>query len=280
MAYTAQISRANPTCFIFLIDQSGSMSENYTGGNSTKAEFVATATNRVIQNLIIRCAKPEPRDYFHIGVIGYGTNVGPAFGGTLGGRELVPISDIAISPLRVEERIRKVSDDIGGLIEQKTKFPIWFDPIADGGTPMCQALGTAKTILENWLSQHPNCFPPTILNITDGEPTDGNPRSAADSLKQLNSSDGGVLLLNCHTSSKSSAPAILFPNNSDGLPDDHARLLFDMSSIMPELIRLRASELGFGVTDSSRGFVFNADPSDIVNFLDIGTSGTKPADLR
>ncbi len=278
--YTAQISRANPTCFLFLVDQSGSMAEKYTGGNLSKAEFVATATNRVIQNLIIRCAKPEPRDYFYIGVIGYGATTGPAFGGSLGGRELASISEIANNSLRVEERIKKVSDDIGGLVEQKTKFPIWFDPVANGGTPMCQALGAAKTILEKWLAQHPGCFPPTVLNLSDGEPTDGDPRSPSETVKGLSSSDGNVVLLNCHTSSKISEPAILFPSNGDGLHDDHSRLLFDMSSVMPELMRLRASELGFGVSESSRGFVFNAEPTDIVNFLDIGTSGTKAADLR
>lgn len=278
--YTAQISRANPTCFVFLVDQSGSMSEKYTGGSVSKAEFVATATNRVIQNLIIRCAKPEPRDYFHIGVIGYGQNIGPAFGGSLTGKELATISEIANSPLRVEDRIKKVPDDIGGLVEQKTKFPIWFDPVANGGTPMCEALKSAKSIVEKWLVQHPTCFPPTVLNLSDGEPTDGDPQALAEMIRQLGSVDGNVILMNCHTSSKSSNSAILFPDNAQILPDDHARLLFEMSSIMPESLRLRASELGFGVSENSKGFVFNADPTDIINFLDIGTSGTKPSDLR
>ena len=29
MAYSAEISRGNPTCFVFMIDQSGSMSEAF-----------------------------------------------------------------------------------------------------------------------------------------------------------------------------------------------------------------------------------------------------------
>jgi hypothetical protein len=47
----------------------------------------------------------------------------------------------------------------------------------------------AKSILENWLSQHPDCFPPIVINITDGDPT-----NAADEIRKLKNSDGEVLL--------------------------------------------------------------------------------------
>ena len=40
MAYSAEISRANPTCLLFVIDQSGSMSEELEAG-VTKASFLA-----------------------------------------------------------------------------------------------------------------------------------------------------------------------------------------------------------------------------------------------
>lgn len=280
--YTAEISRANPTCFIFLIDQSGSMADKVPANNtkSSKAEILATDINRLLQELVIRCAKPEPRDYFHIGVIKYGSKIGPAFGGILSDKELIPISEIAGNPLRVEERTRKVPDDAGGLVEQTIKFPVWFDPIADGGTPMCEALKRAKRITENWLIQHPNCYPPTIMNITDGEPTDGDPRIHAEELKQLTSSDGNILLLNLHISSRSSTTTIMFPTNSEELPDEYSKLMFEMSSIMPESMKNAATQQGFKVSDESRGFVFNADPVSIIHFLDIGTSGTKASNLR
>jgi len=147
--YTAEISRGNPTCFIFLIDQSGSMEDPF-GGDPTgsKARAVADAINRLLQNLVLRCAKAEGvRDYFHVGVIGYGVKVGPAFGGELSGMDLVPISTIGDQPLTIEERIQKVPDGAGGLIEQDIKFPIWFEPVAKGPTPMKQALKKAESIL-------------------------------------------------------------------------------------------------------------------------------------
>src|SRR5437667_1941737 len=106
MPYTAEISRSNPTCFLFLIDQSGSMADVFPGeGAKKKADGVADAINKLLQTLVIRCAKEEGvRDYFHVGVIGYGSSVGPAFGGALSNQELVPVSEIANSPARVEER--------------------------------------------------------------------------------------------------------------------------------------------------------------------------------
>src|SRR5262252_723481 len=99
MTYTTEISRINPSCFVFLIDQSGSMQDPFGSGESTKkkADAVADAINRLLQNLVIKCAKSEGvRDYYHVGVIGYGgdmtaNRVEPAFSGALAGRGLVPV---------------------------------------------------------------------------------------------------------------------------------------------------------------------------------------------
>src|SRR3989338_2657184 len=106
MPYTAEISRTNPSCFLFLIDQSGSMSDTF-GTNGTarpKSEGVADAVNRLLQNLAIKCAKSEGiRDYYHVGVIGYGAAVGPAFNNSLSGKTLAPISEIADHPARRSE---------------------------------------------------------------------------------------------------------------------------------------------------------------------------------
>ena len=278
MPYTAEISRQNPSCFLFLIDQSGSMRDPFGAESGRrKADGVADAINRLLQNLVIKCAKAEGvRDYYHVGVIGYGHRSGPAFAGPLAGRELVPISEVAANPARVDERVKKVDDGAGGLVDQTVKFPIWFDPVANGGTPMCQALNKAANILQGWLSAHPDCFPPIVINITDGEATDGDPSGPAQELTKLASSDGNVLLFNLHLSSHKAAP-IEFPDSEDGLPDNYAKLLFNMSSRLPEYMRGIAREEGFRVSDETRGFVFNADIVSVIRFLDIGT---RPSNLR
>ena len=38
-------------------------------------------------------------------------------------------------PARVEERIKKSDDGAGGILEQKIRMPVWFEPTAEGGTP-------------------------------------------------------------------------------------------------------------------------------------------------
>jgi len=279
MPYQAEISRKNPSCLLFLIDQSGSMSDPFGGGepNKQKADQVAVIMNRWLQNLVIKCAKSEGvRDFYYIGVIGYGNSVGPAFAGSLAEHDLVPISQIADSPMRIEERKKKVDDGAGGLVEQSFKFPIWFDSVANGGTPMCQALSKAKKIVQDWLSKHPSCFPPIVINITDGEATDGNPSEAANEIRELSNADGNVLLFNVHLSSTQADP-IEFPDSDSSLPDDFARLLFNMSSILPPHIQNAAKEYENKITEASRGFAFHADGVSLIKFLDIGT---RPSNLR
>jgi hypothetical protein len=272
MPYAAEISRTNPTCFVFLVDQSSSMLEPF-GNNEekSKAQGVADVINRLLQNLALKCAKSEGiRDYFHVGVIGYGGRVAPGFGGPLAGRALVPISEVANNPLRVEPRTRKVDDGAGGLVEQKFKFPVWFEPTAQGKTPMCGALQLAHQHLTEFLGRYPNCYPPLVLNITDGAASDGNPELAAAKLHALASSDGNVLVFNAHVSSKPLRP-LEYPDQEAGLPDDYAKSLFRMSSPLPAKLQGAAKAEGFVVTAQSRGFVFNADLVAVIRFLDIGT---------
>ena len=279
MPYTAEISRNNPSCFLFLIDQSGSMSDVFASGDGKrrKSEGVADAINRLLQNLSIKCAKEEGvRDYFQVGVLGYGVSVGPAFAGQLTGRELVPISEIANLPARVEERKRRVDDGTGGLVEQSIRFPIWFDAVASGGTPMCQALSRVASILEPWTDQHPNSFPPVVINVTDGEATDGDPSGPADIIRKIRTSDGETLLCNLHLSASATMP-IEFPDSESTLPDQFAQLLFRISSPLPPHIRDQASREGYRVAEGSRAFVFNADLVSMIRFLDIGT---RPSNLR
>jgi len=278
MPYSADISRPNPSCILFMIDQSYSMGDPFGGGEyGAKKDAVADVINKLLQNFIIKCAKDEGvRDYYHIGVIGYGGQVGSAFSGELANKELVPISEIANSPARVEDRTKKVPDGAGGLVEQTVKFPVWFDAITSGGTPMCQAMTQAQKILSSWLSEHPDCFPPIAINITDGESTDGNPSTVAQDIKSLKSSDGEVLLFNVHLSSHQGTP-IEFPDSEAGLPDQYAKRLFQMSSVLPNSLKEIASQEGYPVSAGSRGFVFNADMVALINFLDIGT---RPSNLR
>ena len=272
MPYTAEISRTNPTCFLFLVDQSSSMLEPFGGQpGKQKSEGVADAINRLLQNLVLKCAKSEGiRDYFYVGLVGYGGRVTSALGGALAGQPMVPVSALANSPLRVEQRTRRVDDGAGGLIEQKFKFPVWFESKPSGRTPMCQALATAKQSLEVFLGRFPACYPPLVVNITDGMSTDGDPLVAAKTLRDMTTADGNILLFNAHISASPANP-VEFPAAEDGLPDNFAKLLFRMSSPLPPRLLEAAKSDGFPAHPGARGFVFNADLVSIIRFLDIGT---------
>lgn len=276
MSYSAEISRRSPAAFIFLLDQSASMQDPFGGGkrgkNPDKAEILAKAVNRLLRNLILRCAKEDGvRDYFHIGVIGYGSRVQPlvvpaeGFGAP---GDLIPISHLAERPLRMEERIDQD--------ERKVKFPIWFEPHAKNGTPMCRALDMAAATVRSWIEVYPANFPPVVLNITDGEATDGDPLRWARKLREFSTDDGQVLLFNVHLSASGSRP-VAYPDSPDGLPDEFAHTLFQMSSVLPFPMRAAAEGEGYQTTLDSRGFVFNADPVALVRFLEIGT---RPGNLR
>ncbi|MDX1952446.1 MAG: VWA domain-containing protein [Verrucomicrobiota bacterium] len=272
MPYTAEISRVNPSCFIFLIDQSGSMVEPIAGGeNKRKCDGVADAINRLLHNLIIKCARGEGvRNFYEVCVIGYGETVGPGFSGKLAGRELVPISEVASSPARVEERTKEVDDGAGGVVTRKIKFPIWFEPKAKGTTPMGQALSMAHKILADWTAKHQSSYPPIVINITDGEATDTGPVPQAESLCSLSTFDGNVLLLNCHISNRPVSP-IIFPEGDAELPDEFARILFSVSSVLPTTLREMARNENVMLGENARGFAFNADLVELIRFLDIGT---------
>ena len=278
--YTAEISRDNPSCFLFLIDQSTSMEDEISAGDGSqaKANGVADTMNRWLQELSIKCAKSDGiRDYYHVGVVGYGRRVGPCVNGTSAGKEMAPISEIAENPSRLEERTKKVSDGVGGLLDQTIRFPVWLDPVADGGTPMCRAAGEAKRILTEWLTAHPDCFPPIVIHITDGESTDGNPRERIQELTNLASTDGNVMVFNIHMSDNPNANSVTFPDSVDELPDEYSKMLFETSSPLTPTMRALASEHGFSPSETARSFVLNADMILLVQAIDIGT---RPANLR
>jgi hypothetical protein len=273
MPYTAEINSRNPTCFLFMVDQSGSMKAPFGAElGKTKAQGVANAINNLLYELAYQCTKGKVyRDYYYIGIVGYGGEIGLGFTGDLAGERLQPISQIAKHPLRKELRREKVDDGAGGVIEQTSEFPVWFDPVAKGQTLMYGAFQAAQELIREFLGKYPHCYPPIVINITDGKPTDKNPEPLAAALRGMASSDGNVLLFNIHISERGERP-ILFPADDGNLPDEYARLLFRMSSPLPPEMLLQADA---SLTEGSRGFVFNADFASVVDFLDIGTRQDK-----
>jgi hypothetical protein len=270
MPYAAAITRKTPTLFLFVIDLSGSMDERMEDGQ-TKSQFVADVLNKTLYQLIIRCTRADGvRDYFHVGVLGYGGEaVGTGFGGELANQAVHPLSAVEKNPLRIDQRAKKVPDGAGGVIEQTVKMPVWFDPRNAGGTPMCAAMAKAAEILAAWCDSHRECFPPTMIHVTDGQSTDGSPERFAEEMKRITTDDGPCPLFNLHISTF--GQPILFPSAESGLPDDHAKTLFRMSSLVPPQLQDMARKRGYSVGTESRFFGYQGGVEQIVDFFDIGT---------
>ena len=289
MSYSAEISRTSPTAIIFVIDQSASMADKTPNSDppQRKCDAVADMVNNYLRNLSMSCVREEEiRDYFHIGVIGYGKNVDMAWSGCFENREFVPISEIASSPARIDTRTKKSPDGAGGIIETNVRFPVWFEPVASGGTPMTSAIMMAHRLADQWIKENPKCFPTIVIHVTDGESTDSKDGEIAnrmvgdamEKLKSISSTDGNVLLFNIHLSSSHNARSVSLPSNPDALTDDYARMLFKGSSELTSEMRFIAkNDHGLSVIEGSKCFALEADIVLLIQCLDIGT---RRANLR
>lgn len=261
-----------------VMDQSASMNHRLKSGQS-KADFLADVLNKTLYTLITSCSKAEGvRDYFYVGVVAYGgEEARNGFQGALDGEALHAVSRLAEAPLRVETRAKKVLGPNGDVTEQSVRFPIWFEPRSHGKTAMCAGLNAAIAILEQWRDAHPSAYPPTVLHVTDGHPSDGNPEPIADRLKGLATDDGACLLFNLHVDAGDGAP-LIFPNDERVLKDRFGKSLFRMSSLLPPHALEAAAAKGYDVRPGARGFVFNAGIEAIADFFDIGTRPAVAAD--
>ncbi len=275
--YEQDITRANPGCVVFLLDRSDSMSQPWGQSKLSLAEGAAFALNEILMELLfIAQVEPgKPRHYFDFGIFGYGTRpvaggegVESAFGGALQDQMLVPLPDLGDNPIGT----RTVpSVDPGAL---PSRVPIWVEPVHGYRTPMCEAIAVAGAHVYAWVSEHPDSFPPIVINITDGmvtdSPYDGAPlRDWAQRLTTIQTSDGQVLLFNIFLSPTPDGE-VLFPATARGLPEPGPEL-FDISSVLPPVMADKARESGRKIDGGARGFGFNADSKMLVTFLKIGT---------
>ena len=263
MPYQTRVDRNRPACLVVLIDQSFSMSEPHAGNQAqSKAAALATAVNDLLYELVIRSVKDPsegPRHYYDVAIVGYGADVGSAWSGPLSGRDLVSIVDIANNPTIMSER------------DDGSRFPVWVEPSTNGPTPMSGAIDHAGRIVAEWIAEHSDSFPPIVVNISDGAATDGDPSVWADRLRSLSTEDGAALFFNVNFSNSSGEP-VWFPDSAGGLPNDYAISMFDISSPLPGFMQELAAMEGHAVAPGSRGFVFNADITSVVGFLQIGTA--------
>lgn len=281
-AYTARIDREHPTAFMFLVDHSVSMDRYtyYNGEEITLSEAVSRIVNSQINELVERCVKNnETRHYFDIAVIGYGEEAYSAWNGALEGKDFVSPEEIRNNPYRkiiVKEEVRTRKGTTIKEIEKKQ----WMVARNDGSwTHMDKALKRAESLLEDWMKIHQNkdCYPPTIINITDGEYNgvdDATMLQLSNQLKSMFTNDGNVLFFNIHVAPNQDK-AIVFPSSENDLNGDwYGEKLFAMSSLLPlnynDQIKLIFNEdLDSDIRYRAMGV--NAGMERLVKMMKIGT---------
>lgn len=280
-AYTAQITRSTPTAFIFLIDHSASMKRTttYNGETMTLSEAVARIVNSQIKELISRCVKSnEIRHYYDIAVIGYGAESYSAWNGMLEGRNFVSPEELSKNPFKRIITRKEVITRRGTIVKEMEEEQ-WFEARHDGGwTRMDKAFKKAKELLSQWMGEHydKDCYPPTIINITDGAfngTTKDEMLQLSNELKSMFTNDGNVILFNIHITPQNIS-ALTFPVSKTELSGNrYGTILCEMSSLLPIRYNAPISKLRNDVAPSDRhfGLAVNADMSTLLQLMDIGT---------
>lgn len=280
-AYTARVDREHPTAFIFLVDQSVSMRRltTFDGDDMTLSEAVARIVNKQINELVERCVKNnETRHYFDIAIIGYGEEAYSAWNGNLEGRDFVTPEEIRDNPFLK----KKVSEEVRtrrGITIKEVEKKQWMVARHDGNwTHMDKAFKRAEGLLESWMQQHhdKDCYPPTIINVTDGEYNDvthDKMQQLANQLKSMFTNDGNVLFFNIHVVPGHSE-SVVFPATVGELNQNgYGEKLFNMSSLLPLNYNEKIRELfGDKQTDIRyHAMGVNTGMERLVKMMKIGT---------
>jgi hypothetical protein len=139
-------------------------------------------------------------------------------------------------------------------------------------------------LVEWWCRRRQNAasYPPTIINITDGEASDGSGddvRILAGKIRSTGTADGKTLLINIHLArgeengvKVDECVPVFFPSSPDELPPHrYARLLYDISSEMPEPYHDIIASMRTGAVPPFRGVAYNSHIGDLAAMMNIGS---------
>jgi hypothetical protein len=276
--YDKKITSNEPTLLILLLDQSVSMSETMTeteqGEVFSIAKIAKIISDTFLYTAFRKCVRgDEFKPYIDLAVIGYGNSINSAL-------PKIPLEQFPFSVKKLADTYIAKNDsnpdDDSAIPKPKLE---WVEERADGEPTgwvrhilMLAAFTKARDIVEKWVPDHQTSFPPVIINISDGMPTDDHDDIVASlsSAKQLidlsraickiDTEDGKCLICNCQISSRGMTQ-ILYPSSTAQAEeiDPFAKLMFEMSSIIPEQIRIDANQLEIKLEPNARFFIFNAE---------------------
>lgn len=264
-----------------MIDQSVSMQKETQlyGETMAMSEAVARIVNHQINELVLRCIKgSETRDYYDIAIIGYGENAYSGWKGELEGRDFVKPSELKEHPYK-KITIKKETRTRKGIKVVEVEEVQWIEADATKSwTRVHHAFDKVKQLLQNWMNEHhdKDCYPPTIINITDGEFNGASKEHVlqqANELKSMFTNDGNVILFNIHVSANKGMSVTCPADKKEVSFNVLATTLYELSSLLPERYSERIADLRNDTIPSDRytAMSVNADMSTLIQLMDIGT---------
>lgn len=275
--YTHEITRRHRSAFILVIDRSASMQEMVRMGNRkmTKAQALTLISSSMITELIDRCRRTDAlRNYYDIAVVGYGDDKVEMLLGDEGFVAIDRLANRPTSTLTLQYELQQ--DDQVKMVEQA--LPVWFEPKAEGNTPMYEALLRVKELVEEWCGREENreSFPPIVINISDGEMSDGCYEDMMDItslIRRQATQDGNTLLINIHLEANSAHRSLIFPSEQEFMGATPAmRMMAEASSIMPEIFEAEIINLkGGGAKPPFMALGYNASILEVISIMNIGS---------
>lgn len=256
--YSRQVSEEHPTAVVVIADLSGSMGDEYgEDGEITRADAMVDAVNETLKSIVTQArGRRGVRNFIDVAVIGAADLEATDFlngSSSLNRHSFVPTSELATMPQILNDE------------------PVWVEAELRGANGDVQAFEAAHSLLAGWTLRHPHSFPPTVINVTDGFAVDGDPAPHARKImKDVGTTDGNALVYNIHIGS-GRGKSIIFPDSEDQLPNEEAKALFRISSVLPPAVRAAARAAGFHVTDASRGFAYDASMPVLMSFMKVGS---------
>jgi hypothetical protein len=285
LSYAQRVTSYNPCAFVLLVDQSGSMSEEMEdnkGKNLAKSEHLALIVNKFLDEILTTCQRTEGvKNYFEIVIVGYGqlneedeSIVTICWEGDLSNKTWVSVDELKRGALRTDI-ITIPNKSRFGPKEIQEPVKIWLEAKAEGLTPMKESILLCCDLLEDWVRNHPNSFPPIVFNITDGFASDieevNEIIEAAAKLRSISTDDGNVLFFNCLIS-ENNENLVDFPLLSDKQlfeNDEYELALFESSSTIPSNLK-KLLPIANQSDEEIKGLVLGSIDS-VIRFLNIGT---------
>ena len=304
--YDKKVTSHEPTLLILLLDQSVSMSETMTeteqGEVYSIAKIAKIISDTFLYTAFRQCVRGnESKAYIDLAVIGYGN-------GTHSALPKIPLEQFPFSVKKLEDAFfaKNDSDPDDNSVIPKPRLE-WIEERADGLTPMLAAFTKARAIVEKWLPDHQTSFPPVIINISDGMPTDDHDfieilqqsssgysfhlgdlsqtplMIQSKAIRELGTNNGKCLVMNCHISPMK-LMTLEYPSSSAEAEevDPFAKFMFEMSSVIPEPLfeygkrplDVEPPGLGMKLEPNARFFIFNAEIESALKFMNFGTTSS------